>query len=291
MSDNKSVTGWRSLLFVPSNNERFISKALSRQADAIILDLEDSIVPAEKQTAREGCTDTIARLAGQGTDIMVRINAQLRLGIRDLEAIIQPALTAIVIPKVENAGALQALMDVIDELEQQRNMPRGSIHVIPVLESPNAVLNAREIAKASPRTVALAFGSEDYANAYGMVSCAETLFLPELQVAMAAKAEGLMALGLMDSIANISDPETFAHVAGRAARFGFEGAMCIHPVSVPVLNEAFTPSPDEVAQAERIVDAMQTALEQGQGVAQTDGKMIDAPVYERAKKILIKAGK
>ena len=303
MSDNPPLKGWRSLLFVPSTNERFISKALSRGADAIILDLEDSIPLDEKENARQMCKHTIASLveqgadqgedqgAQQGTDIMVRINAPLRLAIRDLEATVQLGLTAIVIPKAETAGALQALVDVIDELERIRNIPRGSIRIIPQLESPNAVLNARAIAKASSRIVALSFGAEDYATAVGMVPCTETLALPELQVAMAAKAEGLIALGLMDTIANISDPEIFADVAGRAARFGFDGALCIHPVAVPVLNQAFSPSPDDIAQAERVIKAMQTALEQGKAAVELDGKMIDIPVYERAKKVLVKAGK
>ena len=277
---------WRSLLYIPVNNVHFISKALERGADAVILDLEDSIPHPDKDKAREHCLRAIDTLSGHGTDILVRINAPLRLAVRDLEAVIRPGLEAVLVPKVENADALRALGDVISELEHDCALREDSIGTVPLLESPAAVLSARDIAAALSRNRAMILGGEDFATECGLSPSAETLCLPKQQVAMAAKAQGLMALGLLDTLSDFSNPEQTLDLARRSARFGFDGATCIHPVMVPLLNAAFSPRPEDLDRARRTVSIMEDAWARGEGVALLDGRMIDRPVYERAKRLL-----
>ena len=292
MSNHAHHKNWRSLLYLPANNERFLSKALSRGADALILDLEDSIAIAEKDNARERCKTAIAELAGHGTDITVRINAPLRLAVRDLEAVIQKGLTAVVIPKVETAGGLRLFDELISELENERNLEQGSIGILPILESPQALFHAHDVATASKRNMSLLFGGEDFANECDMVSSGGTLDMYSLQVALAAKAAGLPALGMLgDGIAHIDDHQVYLDNAKRSAKFGFTGSSCIHPLLVPLLNEAFSPSDAEIAQAQRIVDGMEQSLAKGEGATLVDGMMIDKPVYERALKVLARAPK
>ena len=190
------------------------------------------------------------------------------------------------VPKVESAGALRALDDTISDLEADLSANDANIGLVPMLETPGAMFLAREIAAASDRNIALILGGEDFATTCGISPSAETLYLPKLQVALAAKAEGLMALGMLDTLADISNVEKSLEIARRSANFGFDGATCVHPKMVPIMNAAFTPGPEKIALARRTTEAMQRARKQGSGVAVLDGRMIDKPLYDRAIKVL-----
>ena len=291
MMPHRKLPFWRSLLYVPANNPRFVSKAGERGADAVVLDLEDSVPPAEKDEARRQCGEAIERLADAPCDVVVRINGPLRLAVRDLEAVIRPGLTAIFVPKVGTAGGLAALCDVVSELEAEVGIDAGEIGLVPMIETPGSLLDAREIAAASPRNVAMILGSEDMATEAGFEPSAETLLHPKLQVAFAAKAAGLLALGLLDSVAAISELERTRQIAARSARFGFDGATCVHPAIVGILNAAFSPSPEQIDLARRTIDAMEAAWAEGKGAARLDGRMIDMPMLTRARALLEKAGR
>ena len=280
---------WRSLLYMPANNEKFLAKAQSRGADAIILDLEDSVAPDDKLKAREICENAIPELVNGPSDILVRINAPLRLAVRDIEAVTQQGLKGLLLPKVESAGILIAMDELLTSLEEERGMSIGGIRTIPMLETPNALLSAKRIACSINRNIGLILGGEDFATSAGLHPSADTLSYPKIQMALAAKAAGLMALGILDTVANFSDADYMFEVAKKSANFGFEGATCIHPTMIDALNRGFSPTRKEVSEAMQIIDVMENAWQNNHGAAQINGNMIDMPVYKRAKAVVNRA--
>ena len=280
---------WRSLLYMPANNEKFLAKAQNRGADAIILDLEDSVAPDDKLKAREICKSAIRELVYGPSDILVRVNSPLSLAVRDIEAVTQQGLKGLLLPKVESAGILIAMDELITSLEQERGMKVGQIRTIPMLETPKALLSARSIASSINRNIGLILGGEDFATSAGLYPSAETLSYPKIQMALAAKAAGLMPLGILDTVADFSDADYMFEVAKKSANFGFEGATCIHPTMIDALNLGFSPTRKEVNEAMQIIEAMENAWQNNHGAAQINGKMIDMPVYKRAKGVVQRA--
>jgi citrate lyase subunit beta/citryl-CoA lyase len=245
---------WRSLLFMPADAERFVASAHRRGADAIILDLEDAIAPAMKAAARSAVAGHADLLAGQGMNVLVRVNAETELRADDIAASVRPSVRALMLPKIGDPAAVVAA--------------------------------ARPIAAADPRIVALGFGPEDFSVAMGIVPETAGLAMPAQMVAMAAHAAGHAALGLAGSIASIGDPEKFAAVAAASRTLGFTGSMCIHPAQVALLNAAFGATAAQTQDADDIRVAFETALAAGAGAVQHRGRMIDRPIYLRALAIL-----
>ncbi len=280
---------WRSLLYMPANNEKFIEKAQSRGADAIILDLEDSVAPDDKLRAREICKSVIPELINGPSDILVRINANLRLAVRDIEAVTQQGLKGLLLPKVESAGILKAIDELLASLEEERGINIGQIRTIPMLETPKALLSAKRIACSINRNIGLILGGEDFATSAGLHPCAETLSYPKIQMALAAKAAGLMPLGILDTVADFSDADYMFEVAKKSAKFGFEGATCIHPTMIEALNCGFSPTPEEFNEAMQIIEVMENSWQNNHGAAQINGKMVDMPVYKRANAVIRRA--
>ena len=277
---------WRSLLYVPANVERFVAKAHTRGADAVLLDLEDSVPGAEKDRARDCAADAAERLAKVGVDVAVRINRPLRIAIRDLEAVISSNVRAVAIAKTEGPDHVRLLSETVAEIEVMRGMTPGQTRFIVMIETAAAYFRMREIAEADPRVAALVLSSEDFSLSCGMQPDADALYVPKVQAVIAARAAGVIPLGFVDSVANPSDSDAFADAVRRARRLGFEGASCVHPDQVPVLNAAFAPSADEVAHAERIIAANRTAEAEGRASFQLEGRMIDVPVVLRAERVL-----
>lgn len=280
---------WRSLLFVPANNGRFVEKAHTRGADGIILDLEDSVPAAERAQARRKLGSSVEQVGRGGGDVLVRINSEPHEAAADLDAAVLPGVRALLVPKVERPDALRALSRDVARLEVERGIGAGSIRFVVLVESAVAVLHAEEIARADARIVAMELGGEDFALSTGMVPDAETLALPKQLVLYAARAAGVVPLGILGSIADYADLDAYRTTVQRSRRFGFEGAACIHPSNVPVLNEVFTPEPSEVEHARLIVAAYRSAQRAGSGAVSVDGKMIDVPVVERAEHLLARA--
>jgi len=281
---------WRSLLFVPSHVDRFVSRAHERGADGVILDLEDAVPPAEKPGARAGLAAAIASVGQKGAAVMVRVNHSLREIGRDLEAAVVPGLTAIALPKVEDPGFVREVAATIDELEAERGIAAGTVRLILQVETPVALFSLPAIAGAHPRVAAMTLGPEDYVAALGAVSEPEALFQPTYAVLVAARAAGILPLGFIGSLANTTDLETLATQVRQARRLGFRGAMIVHPGQVPVLNEGFAPTADEIAWAKRVVEADAKARAEGRGAFMVDGRMADPPVVRRAEDILARAG-
>jgi citrate lyase subunit beta/citryl-CoA lyase len=277
---------WRSLLFVPVIARKFVEGAASRRADAIILDLEDSVPPLEKPRARMLLPEAAEIVSRGGADVLVRINRPLRLAIPDIEAAVSPRVQALALPKVESAHHLRLLAEAIDEIEAERGMTLGTTKLLAMVETAEAFFEMPEIARAHPRVVAMTLGAEDFALSVGMQPEAEGLLFPKQQMIIAARSAGILPLGFLGTVADFKDLAAFRATIQRSRRLGFLGAACIHPSQVPILNEEYTPHPDDVAHAERVVAAYEKATLQGVGAITVDGKMIDVPVIARAQALL-----
>ena len=284
MSDRLPI--WRSMMFVPVNVDKFVEGAHTRGADAIILDLEDSILPKDKERARTLVQAAAPRVARSGADVLVRINRPWRLCLRDLEALVGPGVYGLMLPKTESADHVQLVAEVLDELEAERGLPRGHTRIIAMIESAAAFFRMREIAASHPRIIALTLGSEDFALSAGMVPDAEGLFYPKQQVVLAACAAGVLPMGFIGTVADFKDLDAFRATVRRSRRLGFVCASVIHPSQIAILNEEFRPSPEEVEKARRVVAAFEVAERGNAGAIEVDGKMVDIPIVERARRTL-----
>ncbi|GAB4394632.1 MAG: CoA ester lyase [Kiloniellaceae bacterium] len=269
----------RSLLYVPASAPRFIAKAHERGADAIILDLEDAVVEDQKDAARAALAEAVPQVCRGGAGVFVRVNAGRRLA-EDARAAVAAGAAGIMLPKVRRPAEIDVLAAVVGAT---------AVEVIAIVEDAVGLLAAHEIAR-HPAVAALCLGSEDFATETRAEPTAEVLRLPKLLLHYAAKAEGKRSLGLLRSVADYADLDSLAAAAAEARRFGFDGATCIHPSAVAVLNEAFSPSRDEVARARRIVEAAAQAAGDGTGAFLLDGEFVDLPVVTRARMVLDQAG-
>lgn len=277
---------WRSLMYVPVNVDKFVDKAHTRGADVIQLDLEDSIPPAQKEQARTLVEKAAAKVRRGGADVVVRINQPLSLAVRDLEHSICPDVDAIACTKIDSASHVRLLDELVTELEEKRGMKIGHTRFITMIETPDAFTRIDEIPRASPRVVAMNIGGEDFALNCNMEPDDEALLHPKQRMIIAARAAGVMPLGFIGTVADFSDWERFRQMVRRSRRFGFDGAGCIHPGQVKIVNEEYTPGEDEVAYARKVVEMDRAAAAEGRGSFQIDGKMIDIPVVVRAEKLL-----
>jgi citrate lyase subunit beta/citryl-CoA lyase len=270
---------WRSILYVPGNVPKFIDKAHERGA-------EDSVTVAEKPTARAMLPETMKKVVRGGADVAVRINRPMRLAIPDIEAAVRPGLAALFITKTEGVQHLRLLDEAVSEMERERGMPVGSVGFGAMIEHPRALAELNDIAERGPRVIAMMLGGEDFALETGSVPSDESLELPKRLVAFAAQAHGVAMIGILGTVADYSDPAAYKKSAERARRFGFSGGTCVHPGLVQALNEAFTPSADEVAHARKLIAADEEAAAGGRGSFTVDGKMIDIPVIDRARRLI-----
>ena len=268
----------RSLLYVPASSTRFIAKAHTRGADVIILDLEDSVSAENKLAARSALASSIASVRQGGAAVYVRINAD-ETGLADAEAALSGGADALYLPK-----ASPERIDQIDRVlaEAESNTAKQRLPLVALIEDAAALLNADRIA-AHPRVIGLSCGGEDLANALGARPDADVLRLPKQLIHYAAKAHGRRSYGLFQSTADYADLDRLKQGAEEARRFGFDGASCVHPSAVPILNAAFGPSPDEIAWAQKVLAGVKA---HGDAAFAIDGQMVDAPVVGRARSIL-----
>lgn len=286
VGSQRSPLVWRSLLFVPVNVQKFVARAHARGADAIQLDLEDSVPESEKEQARQLVQSAAERVRRGGADVVVRINRPLDQAVRDIEASVCAAVDAIAVTKAASASHLQLLDELVGDLESRRGLPVGRIRFIAVVESADAFFRVHEIAKSTSRLAAMNLGTEDFALSAGMQPEPDALFYPKQHVLFAARAAGLMPLGFVGSVAEFGDREKFREMVRRSRHMGFEGANCIHPDQVAILNEAYSPLEEEIAMARRVIAGNDEALAQGRGSFAIDGKMVDVPIVERARRLL-----
>ena len=276
----------RSLIFVPGNRPNMLERALGFNADVVMVDLEDSVPPAEKVNARELAREWVPRLRHAGRRVMVRVNSLDTGRTRDeLAAVISPSLSGISIGKAESPWDLQEADRIIGPLEAAAGLEPGSVKLIPWIESARAVMNVQQMA-AAPRIVAIAFGAEDYTNDMGVprTDGGEEVYVPRATMAIAARAAGIAALD--GPYVAFRDPEGLRQDAQVARQLGYQGKFAIHPSQIDIINETFSPRAEEVEYARRVVEAWSQAEANGRGSLDLDGKMVDVPVVKRARNLL-----
>jgi len=281
----------RSSLILPVNVPRFVEKAALRGSDAVVLDLEDSVPAAEKASARNLVRDAL-RVAGRGgAEVVVRLNNDPALLWEDVDAAVHPGLDGLALPKVESPDQIRELVSRVEALERARNMTAGHVTLSLAIETPRGLLRAEAIAEATPRIATMGVGVEDYCLELGVEPSADgvELLYAVSRVVTICKAGGIQATGLLGSIAGFRDLPAFEGAATRARQLGCEGAGCIHPDQVPVLNRVFSPDPGKVEYARRVVAAFEDGVARGTASVSLDGKMVDIPVYKRAQVILARA--
>lgn len=277
----------RSRLYLPGNEPKYFINAGLHAPDAIILDLEDSVHPAEKDAARILVRNALRAVDFATAERMVRIN-QLPLGLADLEEVIPEGPDVILIPKVEQAEQVLEVERHIREMQARAGSERA-IWLMPILESALGIEHAFAVATASPRLCALTIGLEDYTADLGVARTAEgkeSLFARQ-RIVNAARAAGLEAI---DSVySDVADREGLRAWGQNSRAMGFEGMGCLHPLQIPVIHEAFAPTLAEVEKAQKIVAAFEEAQAQGLAVVSLGSKMIDPPVVQRALKLVERA--
>jgi citrate lyase subunit beta/citryl-CoA lyase len=277
----------RSRLYLPGTEPKYSINAGLHGPDAIILDLEDSVHPAEKDAARILARNTLRAVSFGTCERMVRIN-QLPLGLEDLAEIIPEAPDLILIPKVEHPGQVTQVDNMIGELKVRHQINRP-IWLMPILESGQGIENAAPIAAATESVVALTIGLEDYTADLGVAKTPEgrESLYARTRLVNAAKAAGVQAI---DSVyGDVGDMDGLKRWGENSRALGFEGMGCIHPAQISVIHAAFAPSPAEIEKAQKIVGAFEEAQQRGVGVVSLGSKMIDPPVVQRALKLVARA--
>jgi len=280
----------RTILSVPAIRQNMIEKARSLPADVLVLDLEDSVPAAEKAKARAIVADSLAGLALKGQKVFVRINSILSgYGQQDLEAVITDGIDGINQPKPSSGDEVRQVEAIIERLEMERGIKHGHVKLIPWIETAKGLLNAFDIASASPRVVGVSLGAEDLTLDTGMERTEEgrELLFPRIMVVLAAKAADVIAIDTPYN--NFRDEEGLIKEARLARSLGFEGKFLIHPSQVDPVNQVFRPTLEEIAQARGIVEAFSTAEAQGFASTSLEGKMIDIPQARRAQRLLAMA--
>jgi len=277
----------RSLLSVPGNRPAMLEKARSLPADAIHLDLEDAVPPAEKEHARETVRAVLPGFASGGQIIVVRVNS-LATGLTtaDLDVVLSADVDAISMPKAESGDDITTMDRMLAEREGKLGLSPGGIRLLVWIETPKAVLSAYEIASASKRIAGIILGADDFTREMGIPRTKEgqELDFARSMVALAARAAGVLALDT--GYPDFRDEEGLAKEAWHARRMGFQGKFLIHPGQIGPVNTIFSPSADEVEQARRVVAAFEEAVASGRATTSLDGSLIDTAIAGRARRVL-----
>ncbi|MBL7074796.1 citrate lyase acyl carrier protein [candidate division KSB1 bacterium] len=276
----------RSRLYIPGNNPDLMLNAGLFGADAIILDLEDSVAPADKPDARILVRNSLRAVDFGSSERMVRINSfRTPFGADDLEQIIPAGPDTILIPKCEGKEDVQAVEERIASIEKRFDQKKETF-LMPIIESAKGVLLAFEIASASPRVVAICFGAEDFTADIGTDRTKEgrESYLARCQLVLAARAAGVQAIDTVFS--DVADTEGLIASTKEAISLGFDGKGLIHPGQIEPVHRAFAPTPKQIEHAQKVLAALREAEEKGSGVASLGRKMIDAPVAARARRTL-----
>lgn len=281
----------RSWMFVPGNKARYLEKAAESEVDCVLLDLEDGVLPDQKVVAREmvaSCMTTSFR-----PQRYVRVNAVATTWHRDdLEAVVLPGIDGICLSKCEGPGEVELLSSRLSRLEAERSIPEGSVRILAAIESAAGLLAAAEIARGGPRVVGLIFGAEDFALDLGLgtareAEAAELLYARSSIVVAAGAAHVASVDGVFP---DLDDEKGMEDDALRARRLGFSGKSTFNPRQVELINRVFSPRPDEVAYAQKVVAAFEEAERRGDASVAVGGQLVDRPIVMRAQRILALAG-
>lgn len=281
----------RSLLYVPGDSWRKLEKATTLAADTVILDLEDAVAGGRKEEARGTVRRALHELDFGGRERLVRINPiGSALAFAELEATLPLQPDGYIVPKVEIAEDLRAVDRAITEHELVEGKAQGTIRLFAMVETARGVLNLREIVAASARLDGLILGAEDLAADVGAIrtQAGWEIFYARSILVMAAAAYGLHPI---DGVyTGIQDLDGLQDECARVRELGFTGKTAIHPGQLPIINQAFLPSAEEIDRAQQIVAGFEQHTASGSGVFVFDGQMVDMPVVRSARRILARAG-
>ncbi len=291
----------RSLLAVPASNRKMVEKALSSEADAVFLDLEDAVAPERKADAREDVAWALRELDWGGRPTLFRVNAlDTRWFYRDVVEVVEEAgeaLDAVLIPKVNRPEDLHAVAVLLDGIELEKELEPGKIGLEAQIETAEGLTNVDDVARSTDRLGALHFGPGDFAASLGMPQTSlgtrdewdeaypgHRFGYVMQRIVVAARAAGLRAVD--GPVADHRDEEGLRAACRAARSLGFDGKWCIHPAQVPVVNEVFSPTEEEVSWAEKVVEAYEEAGAAGSGAVSVDGQMVDAASIRMARRTL-----
>jgi len=286
------MSTFRSLIFVPGINGRFLDKAKKLNADIVCFDLEDSVLSNQKVTARMMVADALKQRTDYNytKNVYVRVNSpESGISTEDLNSTIQKGLDGIVVPKVNEENELVRLTEIITQLEEERGIEKGNIKLMPSIETAKGVVNAYSIASADSRVNALIFGLYDFLHDMRLDYAEDDgtgYAYARMKIPIDARAAGIVAI---DAIwQKVSDISGLRDDATTAKRLGYVGKSIIHPTHIEPVNEIFKPSKIEIGWATKVVNALGPAMERGKGIGavKLEGKMIDAVHYKQAKAIL-----
>ena len=276
----------RSFLFAPATDLRKVDKALSLDADAVIIDLEDAVAVSEKVRARSLVVDVLSRVRRDGIYIRVNgVNTPWILG--DIMAVLGNRPAGIMLPKAECQEEVRRVDWLIGQLEMEYALPPGKIELIPLVETARGVANAGAVASSGSRVRRLAFGAVDYTLDMGIRLTEEghELFYARSQLAVASRAAGIE--GPIDTVnIDLKDEARLRSDCRLARQLGFAGKLVIHPAQIAPVNEAFAPTPAEIEYAAKVVRAFDKAEAAGVATVQLEGKFIDYPVAAWARRVL-----
>ena len=280
----------RTALFVPGNRLDRLDKALATGADAVIIDLEDAVPPGQKAQTRVDVANKLADTPGR--KIIVRINGlDTPEFAQDLKAVVGPHLWALIAPKIESATDVTRLHEALLMAEAAAGLQPGDLPVIALIETAKGVDDISQIAacRTEPaRLYTVAFGSADYSLDLGIALTAggDELFYARSRLPIACRAHNLAPPIDTPYMIDLKDIPALKADTARAKQLGFMGKLCIHPNQIEPVNTIFSPGPDEIAQAKKIIQAYEESEAKGRGVLQVDGKFVDLPVVERARRTL-----
>ncbi len=273
----------RSRLYAPGNNPRLLVGIDIHGADCVLLDLEDSVPPGDKAAARVLVRRLLAAVPFPD-EVWVRINPLDAGGREDLAEVLEGRPHGVCLPKAESGEGVRELSKELGKIERRLGFDVGSTHIMPIIETARGVLRCEDVAEADERVVVVAFGAEDYTRDVGARRTNEALLFARSRIVAAAKAAGVQA---SDTVyADLANDAGLAEECARARDLGFDGKGAINPRQIPVLHHAFSPTEEELGKARMIVEAACEAESRGLGAVAVDGRMVDQPVLERARRLI-----
>ncbi|MDP0488732.1 MAG: CoA ester lyase [Fusobacterium sp. JB021] len=277
----------RTMLFSPANNPKMLTMAHLYGSDCVIFDLEDAIKYSEKDAARDLFAEALKTIDYGETEIFARINPlYTEFGEKDVRVLVPAGLRNMRLAMTDTPEQIKELDILLTEVEKEHGIKVGSCKIQASLETPTAIKNAYEIAKASDRVVTMSFGAEDFTRTLGAERTKEgkEIFVARSMVVMAAAMAGIDAI---DTVwAHLADIEGFKEEVKSSINMGFSGKSCIHPSQIKIIHNIFTPTEEEIAKSLVIVKAAEEADIENGGVIQVNGKMIDIPVISKAQKVV-----
>lgn len=290
---NQTARLLRSWMFVPGHRQKMIEKSFGlTKLDAVMLDIEDGVAPAEKQAAREQIALALDKVAASDAltpALYVRINAvgHARM-FDDMAAVIRPGLEGLVLPKVNSPEEIETVEEYLDRMEPEKGIARNSTRLLVAIESPRGLLRAQEIAAASPRVIGLIFGAEDFGRELGLPlqregEARDLLYARSAFVCGAAAANVQAIDGVWP---DLNDVDGCVRFAQQARRIGFTGMSLIHPSQIDAVNAAFTPTAAELDYCRKVIQAFDEAQARGDGAVAFGGQLLDLPIIERARRTL-----